>query len=341
MDTIPKVSINIVHVNGEKIIDNCLKSLSSTNYENYEINLLLNSTTDQSEKIAKKYRCRIFKSKKNMGFAGGHNFLAEKSRSDYIAVLNNDIEVEKQWLIQLVDFSVKNNADICQPKIKSLRNKNYFESAGACGGFMDKYGYEFYRGRIFDTVEEDKGQYETPRRIFWACGSCMLIKKPVIDQIGLFDEDFFMYSEEFDFCWRANIHGCKIYCNPKSVVYHLGSYSVKTMKMNSEKEYLLHRNVFLTFLINYSDKNFKKYIFQRTLLEIISGISFPKKIIPVSRALYYVIKNRDSIAQKRKKTQKLRKAEDSEYSEVVLKKSIPYLYFIRKRKTFDKVERYF
>ena len=337
----PKVCINIVHVNGEEILNNCLKSIYETNYSNLQVNVLLNSTKDNSEKIAKKYKCRIFKSKKNLGFAGGHNFLEKKSEGEYIAIVNNDIETEKDWLKHLVDFAVKNRVEICQPKIKWLRNKDYFEAAGACGGFIDKYGYQFYRGRIFDNIEKDKGQYEKAKRIFWACGSSVLIKKSLVKKIGLFDEDFFMYSEELDFCWRANISGAKIFSVPKSVVYHLGSYSINSMKLSSEKEYLLHRNTLLTFLKNYSGKNIRRYSFQRIILEIISGLAIPKKFIPTTKSLTWVVKNRKKIREKRERTQKLRKVGDESYSENILKKPVTYLYFIKGKKTFQEIEKYF
>jgi len=337
----PKVAVNIVHVNGEEILDNCLNSLKKTNYPNFEINILLNSTTDNSEKIAKKYGCKIFKSKKNLGFAGGHNLLVKKTQSDYVLALNNDVEVEKNWLNELVNFSIKNNAEICQPKVKSLRERENFEMAGASGVFIDKYGYEFYRGRIFDVLEKDTGQYDEPVRIFEACGVCMLIKRNLIKEIGLFDESFFMYSEEFDFCWRANIFGAKIYCVPSSVIYHLGSFSVKSMGMNSEKDYLLHRNSIIALIKNYSDKNLEKYLVKRIILEIISGLVFPKMFIPMIKTLSWIIKNKSNIIKLRKRTQKLRKVNDSEYEDLILKKSIAYLYFIKKKKTFKEVERYF
>lgn len=340
-ETDPKVSVNIVHVNGEEILDDCLKSLSNTNYNNFEINILLNATKDNSEKIAKKHNCRIFKSKENLGFAGGHNFLVKKTKSDYVAVINNDIEVEKNWIKEMIGFSVQNNADVCQPKIKWLRNKEYFEAAGACGGFMDKYGYEFYRGRIFENIEKDRGQYNSSRRIFWACGSCMLIKRELIEKIGLFDEDFFMYSEEFDFCWRANIFGARLFCVPNSAVYHLGGFSVSSMKMDAKKEYLLHRNVLITFIKNYSDENIKRYLLKRIILEIISGIAFPRKLIPVSKSFIWIIKNKRKIINGRKKVQKLRRVEDIEYDKLILKRSIAYLHFIKRKNTFKEVERYF
>lgn len=337
----PKVSILMCHMNGEEIIDNCLKSLSKTDYPNFEIHILLNNTTDNSEEVIKKYNVRIHKSKVNLGFTGGFNLLVNKlknSQSKYFVSINNDTEVEPNWLTELVDFAEKNNADILQPKVKSLGNKNMFEYAGAAGGFMDKYGYPFCRGRIFSVAEEDKGQYDTPRRIFWACGSCALFRKGLFDEIGLLDKDFFMYAEETDFCWRANIAGAKIFSVPSSVIYHIGHYSIKKEKMEAQREYCLHRNTLIMFFKNYSNESIKKLKFRRILLEIMSGLAFPRtKLIPVIKSLIWIRKNRKLIQEKHDEVQKLRKISDEEVAKNMLDKSIVFSFFLKKKKKFSEL----
>jgi hypothetical protein len=341
---LPKVSILICHLNGEQIIENCLKSLSKTTYPNFDINIILNGTKDNSEEIIRKYKVNIYKSKINLGFTGGFNYLLNKvmnNKSKYIVSINNDTEVEKNWLNELVKFAEKNDADICQPKILSLNNKKMFEYAGACGGFMDKYGYPFCRGRIFSSLEEDKGQYKHPIRLFWACGSCMMVKKDLFRKLGILDEDFFLYAEETDFCWRANLIGAKIFNVPSSIIYHLGSYSIKKEKMNSEKEYLLHRNTLLMFFINYSDDTIKKLKLRRILLEIISAMVFPKqKGIAVIKALSWIRRNKELIKNKHEKIQRLRTISDKEIQKIMLKQSIVYLHFIKRKKTFSEVKNY-
>lgn len=340
----PKVSILICHMNGEQIIDNCLNSLSKTDYPNYEIHVLLNNSTDNSEEIIKKYKVKIYKSKVNLGFAGGVNFLIKKqnSSSKYIVAINNDTEVELNWLTELVNFAEKNNADICQPTVKSLNDKKMFEYAGAAGGFMDKYGYPFCRGRIFSEAEEDKGQYDTPIRIFWACGVCALFKKELFDKIGLLDKDFFLYAEETDFCWRANIAGAKLFNVPSSVIYHLGHYSIKKEKMESKREYLLHRNTLIMFFKNYSDETINKLKYRRIFLEIVSALAFPRtKLIAISKALYWIMTNKKKIKEKHEETQRLRKVSDKEIQENMLNKSIAYLYFIKKKRKFNELTKYF
>jgi GT2 family glycosyltransferase len=331
----PKVAINLIHLNGQKVLSNCLAFLNKTNYPNFEINVLFNATTDGSGRVAMSYGCGIFRSKENIGFAKGHNLLADATQSDYIAIINNDVEVEPDWLMELVDFAVKNNADICQPKVKSMRNKEMFEAAGACGGFIDKYGYEFYRGRIFDKIEKDEGQYDKPMRIFWACGSCMLIKRSLIERIGLFDESFFMYSEELDFCWRANIHGAKIYCVPSSVVYHWGSFSEK--QMSYKKDYLLHRNTLIAFLKNASYTNQKRHLWSRVGLELASGIAFPRRLMPVLASFAWIIRHRHEIEVKTFNVQAKRTLDDEELNGLILDKSIAYQHFIKGKNKFSEV----
>lgn len=341
----PKVNILICHRNGEEILKNCLDSLKKTKYPNYDIHLLLNATEDNSEKILRNYKVKIYKSKINLGFTGGFNYMVKKlinSKSKYIASINNDTEVEPNWLIKLVKFAEKNNADICQPKIKSMKDKKMFEYAGAAGGFMDKYGYPFCRGRIFSELEEDKGQYDIPIKLFWACGSCALFKKELFKKIGFLDKDFFMYAEETDFCWRANLVGAKIFNVPSSVIYHLGHYSINKEKMNAEREYYLHRNTLIMFFKNYSDETINKLKYRRIFLEIISALAFPKtKLIAVTKALFWILMNKKKIREKHEEIQNLRRITDEEIQQNMLNKNIAYLYFIKHKKKFNELNKYF
>jgi GT2 family glycosyltransferase len=337
----PKVSILICHKNGEQIIENCLSSLKKTDYPNFEICVLLNGTNDKSEYFIKRHKTKIFKSPKNLGFAGGCNYLINRTASKYVVFLNNDTEVKPNWLNKLVDYAEKNDIAACQPKILDLKNKKEFEYAGASGYYLDKYCYPFVRGRLFDSIEQNIGQYNTPIRIFYASGVCMLVRRDILHETGLLDEDFYMYFEETDLCWRINLLGEKIYCVPSSVVYHFGSFTVKQQKMTAEKEYLLHRNGLLTFFKNYDKKTIKRLIIPKLLLEITSGIVFPKKFVPVFKSFCWLIKNRKLIKQKNIETQRLRKIDDKEIQKIMLKKSIVWLYFIKGKRTFNEIEKYF
>ena len=333
----PKVSILILHKNGETIINNCLNSLSKTNYDNFDIHILLNGTTDNSEKIINKYKVKFYKGYKVMGFAEGCNLLIEKTKSKYIVLLNNDTEVDKDWLKELVEFSEKNKADICQPKILDLKDKTKFENAGAAGGFIDKYGYPFCRGRIFGNIEYDTGQYDNNQWIFWACGSCMMIRRSLLEKIGLLDEDFYMYAEELDLCWRANLIGGKIFNVYKSEVYHYGSYSIKREKLDSNKEYLIHRNSLIMFLKNYSSKTIKKLMFKRIMLELMSGLAFPKMMPAIIKTFIYLINNRKYIEKKHNMIQKIRNNNDEYLQQLMLNKSIALQSHLFGKKKFSEL----
>lgn len=337
----PKVSVLIVHKNGEEILDNCLKSLEKTRYKNFEKVVLLNGTEDNSDSIARKYKCKVYRSRKNLGFAGGNNFLIKKTNSKYLVLANNDIEFEKDWLYELVRFAEKNNADVLQPKIKALKNMKMLEYAGACGGFIDKYGYPFCRGRIFNTIEQDFGQYDSPREIFWASGACMMLKRSILRKTGLLDEDFFMYAEELDLCWRINLAGGRLFCVPDSVVYHLGSYTINTEKLNQDKEFLIHRNTLAMFIKNNSASMLARLLWIRIAMEIASSFESFDKIRPVFSALIWIFRNRSVLKEKNMKVQKIRILNDKEIQKNMLKKSIVSLYFFSKKKTFDRIEGYF
>ncbi|MCX6748488.1 MAG: glycosyltransferase family 2 protein [Candidatus Pacearchaeota archaeon] len=336
----PLVDIYMLHVNGD-IIKKSLASLSSTNYANYNILVFLNGTTDDSEELIKNFNVKIFRSKKNLGFTGGHNQLFNYSRKNtnpkYIVVVNDDMEFDKNWLSELVNFAEKNNASICSSKIRNFFDKDKFDYGGAGGGFIDKYGYAFCRGRIFDSIEKDKGQYNSPGRVFYASGGAMLVRTDLIKQIGFFDNDYFIYCEEVDFCWRANLYGEEVFYVPSSVVYHLGHYTIKKEKMMPFKEYLIHRNHMVTFIKNYSAPYILKLIIPRLLLELFSAIAFPRKLLAITKSFLYIIYNWSRIKQKREKIQALRKVPDKELKNWIYQKSIAMQYFVFKKKRFNEL----
>ena len=333
----PSVDIIILHVNGEEIIKNCLESLKKINYDNYKVHLLLNSTTDSSEDIAKNYRVKIYKSKENLGFAGGTNLLIRKTNGKYLVLLNNDTQVDKNWLKELVTCAEKNNAEIVQPKILSLREKKMFEYAGAAGGYVDRYIFPFCRGRIFDQIEEDRGQYDNEVRLFWACGSCMMIKRGLIKKIGGLDENMFMYAEELDFCWRNNLSGGKVIFAPKSKVYHLGSYSIKKEKIGYKKDFFIHRNHLYTFFKNYSASSILKIFIPLFFLEIGAGIFEPRRIAIISKSFFWVLFNIPLIIKKRNEIKKIRKISDEELNSLIYQKSIAVQHYIFKKRRFDEL----
>ncbi|MDO8563646.1 MAG: glycosyltransferase family 2 protein [Nanoarchaeota archaeon] len=333
-----KVDILIIHLNGEKVIEECLTSIFSDN-KTASVHILFNNTKDNSINLVKNKfpKVKLHYTKKTIGFAEASNLLAKKATSKYIVFLNNDVIVEKNWLSEMLATMKKNkNCIAVQPKIRSYFQRDCFEYAGAAGGFIDKYGYPFCRGRIFNSIEKDKGQYNDSIRIFWACGVCILTDKEFFLKSKGFDESLFMYAEELDFCWRANILGKQIWYSPKSIIYHIGSFSVNKEKLNLKKEYLITRNHLLVFLKNYSNLSLLKLLPMRILLEIIAALRFPvKKAIPLIRSIFsipFILLG--SFSKNRHEIQSKRKVSDKEYSSIVYDGSVALDHFLKGKKTF-------
>lgn len=342
------IDILIIHLNGEAVLRNCINSIYKNSPQNINVFVLLNSIGDNSENMLKKdfSKVKIFKSEKRIGFAEGCNFLARKSNSDYIVFLNNDAFVEKGWLDELYNTMKRHPKCVaCQPKIKSFFEKNKFEYAGAAGGYIDIYGFHFCRGRIFDSIEEDLRQYDDEKRIFWGCGVCLLVKKDFFIKNGMFDEDFFMYVEEADFCWRANLFDKEIWYSPKSVIYHIGSFSSKNYGknknlLNVRNDYYITRNHVLLLLKNYSLYSLIKILPLKFFLDFIAAIRFfPDKTFSFIKSYAYLpwfyVKR---IKKKRNFIQAKRVLKDKELSNMMFKKSIALSYFLRNKKRFSEIK---
>ena len=269
--------VNVVVVTYQEYhrTEKCLASLLACGYENLKIYLVDNNSDKKIyEKFYKKYKniknVEFVRSDKNYGFGEGCNLAIRRIKSGYIVFLNNDTVVERNWLEPVVRYLDKNpKVGACQPKIKNLKNKKFFEYAGAAGGMMDVYGYPFSRGRIFFTLERDKGQYDDVVDLVWCSGTAMITRKKVLDEVGNFDNIFFMYGEEADLCWRINHAGYKLVFIPQSVVYHIGG---GTMKRNPSyrKTYLSHRNGLILLLKNYTVSELVRYIGVRFILDMVT-----------------------------------------------------------------------
>ena len=238
-----KVSIVILNWNGRKYLQQFLPSVLSTSYDNYEVIIADNGSTDDSISFLETNypAIRLIRFTENYGFAKGYNEALKQVQSDYYLLLNSDVEVQANWLQPMVSLLESNkNIAACQPKILSYKNKTVFEYAGAAGGWLDKYGYPFAKGRVFDITEEDKGQYDQTEPIFWASGAALFIRPAIFHQMKGFDEYFFAHQEEIDLCWRIQLAGHKIYSCPASIVYHVGGGTLP--RGNSLKTYLNFRN---------------------------------------------------------------------------------------------------
>jgi GT2 family glycosyltransferase len=239
----PKIAIVILNWNGQKHLEMFLPSVIATQYSNFEIIVADNGSSDDSVSFLEKHYpdIRIIRFTQNYGFAKGYNEALKLVEADYYVLLNSDVEVTPEWLVPQAAL-LESNSSIaaCQPKILSYANKKMFEYAGAAGGWLDKYGYPFAKGRVFDICEEDKGQYDQSEPIFWASGAALFIRSSVFHEVKGFDEYFFAHQEEIDMCWRIQLAGYQIYSCPAASVFHVGGGTLP--RGNTLKTYLNFRN---------------------------------------------------------------------------------------------------
>ncbi len=247
--------------------------IANTTYPNTEIIIADNASTDDSVAFLKTNfpSIKIVINDKNTGYAGGYNDALKKIESDYYVLLNSDVEVTPNWIENVMDFMLKDKLMVaCQPKILSFHEKNKFEYAGAAGGFIDKYGYPFCRGRIFDRCETDENQYNKSGEIFWASGACLFINAKLFHAVGGFDADFFAHMEEIDLCWRLKNLGYKIgYC-AESIVYHVGGGTLH--KSNPKKTFLNFRNNRKLLRKNLSEVDLQKIYSTRNRLDQLAAL---------------------------------------------------------------------
>ena len=239
----PKVAVVILNWNGKNFLQQFLPSVIKNSNEHTEIIVADNASTDDSISFLKEFypAVKIILLEKNYGFAKGYNEALKKVDSDYYVLLNSDAEVSEGWIEPMVEL-LESDSSIaaCQPKVLSYQEKNVFDYAGAAGGWLDKFGYPFAKGRVFDYCEEDKGQYDQQEPIFWASGAAMFIRAAAFHEVNGFDEYFFAHQEEIDLCWRLQLAGYQVYSCPASKIYHVGGGTLP--KGNSRKTYLNFRN---------------------------------------------------------------------------------------------------
>jgi len=271
-----------------------------------------NASNDDSVDYIKKYypEVEVYELETNYGFSGGYNRVI-KSLVDleYIIFLNSDVEVPQGWLEPIIQ-KMENDTSIAiaQPKILAFDNKEYFEYAGAAGGYIDSLAYPFCRGRIFDTTEKDEAQYNDDKEVFWASGAAMVMKKDVFDNLEGFDPDFFAHQEEIDLAWRVKRAGYKVMAIGNSKVYHVGGGTLSYV--NPMKTYLNFRNNMIMLLKNDSFLNILWKFPFRLILDGIAGVKFltegkTKSVIAIIKAHFYVYFHIFSIIKKRKHYNKL------------------------------------
>ncbi|CAM3502009.1 glycosyltransferase [Flavobacterium gelidilacus] len=325
-----KIAVVILNWNGTKLLQQFLPSVIEYS-ENATIYVADNASTDESITILKRDfpSVKIIQNKSNYGFAKGYNEALQFVEESYYALINSDIEVTKNWLKPIVElFDSEPKTAIIQPKILDFKKKSHFEYAGAAGGFIDKYGYPFCRGRIFDTLEEDQGQYNDEIEIFWATGACFFIRKEVYHELKGFDADFFAHQEEIDLCWRVFNLGHLAKYTRKSVVYHVGGATLDVA--NPRKTFLNFRNSLFMLVKNLPLNQLIQVLFIRMILDGIAAFKFlfqgkPKHFLAVGKAHFYFYLKFNTFFAKRKSNLK------ANYFKI---NSIVKTYFIKKQKTF-------
>lgn len=270
-----KVAVVILNWNGEKFLADFLPSVvEHSQGEGVRLIVADNGSTDDSQSVVCTFpEVEWLPLNKNYGFAEGYNRALSNVEAELFVLLNSDVEVTPGWLEALVRYMDEYpQVAACQPKIRSFYRRDFFEHAGACGGLMDEWGYPYCYGRMFDTVEEDKGQYDTPSRIFWASGACLCIRRFCYHEAGGLDGDFFAHMEEIDLCWRLASRGWELACVPQSVVYHVGGGSLP--KENPHKDYLNFRNNLLMLYKNLPKERLWKVMMVRWFLDYMAAMVF-------------------------------------------------------------------
>lgn len=270
----PQVAVVILNWNGKSILEQFLPSVINHS-KNADVYVADNASTDDSLNfLSKEYpQVKVISLKENFGFSGGYNLALEKIEADYFILLNSDVEVTDNWIKPVITMmEADKTIAAAQPKIKWQRDKEFFEYAGATGGFIDKNAYVFCRGRIFNSFEKDEGQYNQTSEIFWASGAAMFVRASVYKKMGGLDVDFFAHMEEIDLCWRIKNCGEKIMYCPHSTVYHVGG---ATLNANSpRKTFLNFRNNLFLILKNYRSGSLFLLIIKRLILDGVAGLKF-------------------------------------------------------------------
>jgi GT2 family glycosyltransferase len=336
-----KVAVVILNWNGKKFLEKFLPNVVNYNTACSQVIVADNASTDDSVSFLKsKYpHIQIIQNVNNGGFAKGYNDALKQVEGEYYILLNSDVEVTPDWIDAVIKVMDSDRSiAACQPKIKAFDNKKMFEYAGAAGGFIDKYGYPFCRGRILDCIEEDKGQYNDIREIFWATGACLFVRAECYHLVQGLDEDFFAHMEEIDLCWRLKNLGYKIMYCPDSTVYHVGGGTLN--KTSSQKTYLNFRNNLILLCKNHPPEFLFIKIVYRMNLDGIAAFKF--LFSGQFNHFWAVLKAHKSFYGSLRKTFKKRKLLKSGIknytTSAVYLHSIIADFYLRGKKTFKEID---
>lgn len=338
MENKKKVSVVILNWNGRQLMEKFLPSvLAHTSAEQAEVVVADNGSTDDSlEMLAARFpSVRVIRLDRNYGFAEGYNQALRAIDSEYTVLLNSDIEVASGWLEAPVAALEADPRIACvQPKIRSYHDKAFFEYAGAAGGYMDRYGYPFCRGRIFHVVEKDEGQYDRPADILWATGACLFIRTALYKEAGGLDAGFFAHQEEIDLCWRLRSRGYRLICTPRSVVYHVGG---ATLQVESpRKTFLNFRNNLLMLYKNLPQKELRGVLRIRFWLDYLAAAKFLLEGHPANAKAVYLARKEFASLQPLYASKRRENLEKTVLTEIpeLWRESILVLFYLKGKKTY-------
>lgn len=340
----PEVAVVILNWNGKSFLEKFLPSVVRHSPEG-SVYVADNASTDDSVEFVKNVfpQVKLVINKENGGYAKGYNDALMQIAAEYYVLLNSDVEVTENWIMPVVHLmETDKTIAACQPKILAYDRRSQFEYAGASGGFMDKYGYPFCRGRMFDTLEEDQGQYNSIAEIFWASGACMFVRASVFHQLGGLDTDYFAHMEEIDLCWRMKNNGHRIFVVPASVVYHVGGGTLN--KTSPRKTFLNFRNNLITYAKNYEGSFRLLKIFYRLCLDGVAGAKFlfsgnAAHCMAVIKAHFAYYSSLSSTRKKRRELHVMNTFSPSHTA--ILNANIVMQYYLKGKKKFTDIKHLF
>jgi GT2 family glycosyltransferase len=321
-----------------KFLPGCLDSLSRTNYNPIEVAVVDNASADGSLDYLRRHHpaVRLFPLDQNLGYSGAYNAVIDQVAGKYLVLLNFDVEVEPNWLDQAIELL---EADpllaAVQPKLKAFQRRDMLEYSGGCGGFIDRYGYPFVRGRVFDTIERDEAQYDDVIPIHWATGAAFVVRREAYKAVGGLDSDFFLHMEELDLCWRFWLAGWRVSVAPRGVVYHWAGAALSAERYH--KMYFNHRNSLVMMIKNLGTAGLWRNLTVRWLLDWVTVLVSPlkrepKRSLAVLAAHGYVLWHLSRLLRKRARTQQLRRVSDRELRHVIFPHSVLWRYHVQNQK---------
>ena len=333
-----KVAVVILNFNGRKFLEQFLPNvIANCDPTLAEVVVADNASTDNSVAFMREHfpEIRLVENGSNGGFATGYNLALRQIEAQYYVLLNSDIEVASRWIEPIIEMmDADPSIAACQPKILSYYNKEKFEYAGASGGFIDKYGYPFCRGRVFQNLETDEHQYDTPMEVFWATGACMFVRADLYHQIGGLDDSFFAHMEEIDLCWRLKNAGYKVYCCPQSRVYHIGGGTLS--KNSPRKTYLNFRNNLSLLVKNLPKQRVHRTILYRILLDWVAAFKFLFEGCPMDFAM--VFKAHWDFYKRIKTLKENRKTTGHKMVSCIYRRNIVFDNVLRRKKKFSELK---